>query len=213
MANFFLESLRGKSLVRMLMNEALSNLELTGDILDLGSGSGRASHERMIAYKEPYTLTRTDYHRMGPGTVKLDLEDSFKLENKYDVVTCFNVLEHVYDYCNVLKESLKVLKPGGLFIATTPFLVRYHPTPEDYWRFSETALKRLLDEEGYTDIKVTGLGYGPFSCAQWVNIYPKVLRAYIHLMHIALDNILLRAKPYHKDRYPIAFLVMARRGD
>ena len=211
MANLVSEIMRGKNLTRILMNEALSGLVLTGDILDLGSGSGHASHERMIKYREPYTITRTDYYRMGMDTIKLDLERPFKLKKGYDAVTCFNVLEHVYDYQNVIRESYKVLKKGGVFVATIPFLVRYHPAPEDYWRFSKTSLERILKEAGFTKIEVTGAGYGPFSCAQWVGIIPRPLRVLFYILHIVLDRIVVNIKPYHRGKYPLAFLIIAKK--
>lgn len=37
----------------------------------------------------------------------------------FDVVTAFDVLEHVYDSYFLLQEAYRVLKPGGFFYATT----------------------------------------------------------------------------------------------
>jgi len=51
----FVEALRGKSLHRTLMNYALSEFEVSGNILDLGSGSDSASYNRFLKYKPPLT--------------------------------------------------------------------------------------------------------------------------------------------------------------
>lgn len=102
----FFETLRGKSLGRTLMNCCLSEFELTGGIIDLGSGSERASYYRFLEFREPYNLTYSDYYKTGANIIKLDLEKTFPLEQDvFDCVICFNVLEHVYSFGNVVKES------------------------------------------------------------------------------------------------------------
>jgi ubiquinone/menaquinone biosynthesis C-methylase UbiE len=47
-------------------------------------------------------------------------------DNSFDVVTSYDVLEHVENVHLVLKESRRVLKPGGTFYAVFPPF--YHPT-------------------------------------------------------------------------------------
>lgn len=41
-------------------------------------------------------------------------------EDHFDVVTAWNVLEHVNDYTKLVKEAYRVLKPGGHFIGVAP---------------------------------------------------------------------------------------------
>ena len=41
------------------------------------------------------------------------------LDGTFDVVTAFNLLEHVADWDKLVAESLRVLRPGGVFWATT----------------------------------------------------------------------------------------------
>lgn len=40
-------------------------------------------------------------------------------DNTFDVVICVDVLEHVSDYCQVVSEIYRVLKPAGLFLYDT----------------------------------------------------------------------------------------------
>ncbi|TNE73784.1 class I SAM-dependent methyltransferase [bacterium] len=42
------------------------------------------------------------------------------LKNKYDVFFSAHVLEHVPNPTQIFKQAIKILKPGGLFIAITP---------------------------------------------------------------------------------------------
>jgi hypothetical protein len=43
---------------------------------------------------------------------------------------------------------VRVLRPGGTLVVTVPFSFRLHAEPEDYWRFTSHALRRLCDESG-----------------------------------------------------------------
>ncbi len=42
-------------------------------------------------------------------------------DNSFDFVLSFDVFEHVPDYLSALRESLRVLKPGGTLLFTVPF--------------------------------------------------------------------------------------------
>ena len=50
-----------------------------------------------------------------------EAEDLSMFDNdKFDVVICTEVLEHLYDPTLALKEAYRVLKKGGLYLATVP---------------------------------------------------------------------------------------------
>jgi SAM-dependent methyltransferase len=88
-----------------------------------------------------------------------------------DVVICEQVLEHVRDPMLASANLLRMLRPGGLAIINTPFLVRIHKVPRaygDYWRFTPDGLHILLDRAGFSEIKIFTWGnrfaaYGNFS--------------------------------------------------
>lgn len=66
----------------------------------------------------------------------------------FDTVLCLEVLEYVWQPAAALGEMARVLKPGGTLLLSTPFAHRMD-TPDDYWRFTEAALRRLLQEAGF----------------------------------------------------------------
>ena len=188
----FAEAIRGKSLYRTLMNYCLSEFELEGDIIDLGTGSEQASYYRFIKFKKPYNVTYTDYYRTGANLVKLDLEAPFPFERgSFDRVMCFNVLEHVYRFENVVKESYRILKKGGLFVGSAPFRYIYHPDPHDYFRYSHESLQRMFEEAGYICSRMIYIGLGPFSSsiAQWAVPLPKLLKPWPVLVGIFFDEV------------------------
>jgi SAM-dependent methyltransferase len=66
----------------------------------------------------------------------------------FDTVLSNQVLEHVPDPRRLWADMVRVLRPGGRLIVTVPFSFRLHAEPEDYWRFTSHALRRLCDESG-----------------------------------------------------------------
>ncbi|NQT04490.1 MAG: methyltransferase domain-containing protein, partial [Dehalococcoidia bacterium] len=140
-----IETLRGKSLSRILRDYTLSQAELSGKVLDLGSGSDSPSYKKYLRCKEPFSIVYSDYYEEGPNLVKIDLEKPFEIENdSYDFVTCLSALEHIYNFKNVIRESYKILKKEGEFIGSTPFVHIFHPSPYDYFRYSHQALTRMF---------------------------------------------------------------------
>lgn len=96
-------------------------------------------------------ITNVEY----PDVNMLDLPFG---DGEFDAVVSDQVLEHVegnpYD---AVKESLRVLKPGGLCLHATCLLVPVHGAPSDFWRFTPEALRLLTEEQ--TEIIETG-GWG-----------------------------------------------------
>ena len=76
-----------------------------------------------------------------------------KLKNKFDVVICSNVLEHIFDYKAAFEGLSYLLKAEGYLIVDCPWMYPYHAEDQfgDYWRISATAMERLINQtEGLT---------------------------------------------------------------
>jgi ubiquinone/menaquinone biosynthesis C-methylase UbiE len=50
-------------------------------------------------------------------------------DKKYDIITCFETLEHVSEHDTVLKELKRVLIPGGILLISTPEKLNYSDIP------------------------------------------------------------------------------------
>ena len=81
-------------------------------------------------------------------------------KNSFDVVIAQEVLEHVVSPSLAITEIFRVLKVGGYVYLQLPFIIGYHPCPNDYWRFTHEGIKQLLDPTKFKIIE-TGISVGP----------------------------------------------------
>ena len=68
----------------------------------------------------------------------------------FDVVVCTQVIEHVFDHQKVFDEAYRLLKPGGRFIVSSPFVWEKHEIPYDFYRFTDFCFENLLVRSGFT---------------------------------------------------------------
>lgn len=80
-------------------------------------------------------------------------------DGSVDGVLIQAVLEHVLDPQTVVAEIRRVLRPGGLVFAGTPFMQQVHEGPYDFTRFTESGHRYLFRHFAVRDSGVTaGLG-------------------------------------------------------
>lgn len=73
----------------------------------------------------------------------------------FDVVVCTEVLEHTLNPFAAVAEIFRILRPGGLLIASTPFNFRIHGPLPDCWRFTEHGIRALLTN--FEEVQIEGL--------------------------------------------------------
>jgi SAM-dependent methyltransferase len=83
--------------------------------------------------------------RPGPGVDRVEDVTSISLpEASAGTVLCVETFEHVFDVKAAFSEVFRILKPGGVFVITTPFNFRIHGYPDDYWRLTPNCVRRML---------------------------------------------------------------------
>ncbi len=75
-------------------------------------------------------------------------------DGEFDYVFSTEVMEHVPEPKDFLKEIHRVLKPGGVLILTVPFMVPLHEEPYDFYRYTKHALKYLVEATGFSSHEV-----------------------------------------------------------
>jgi SAM-dependent methyltransferase len=117
-----------------------------GDVLDFGCGSR--------PYEHWFRSAGARYHGAdldGAHEVAVRPDGSLAAADaRFDMVTSFQVLEHVWDLATYLTESRRVLKPGGWLLLSTHGSWFYHPHPGDYRRWTAEGLRREVEVYGFS---------------------------------------------------------------
>ena len=149
-----------------------------GRLLDVGCGAGAHMQAARRAGWEvvgvEVSATAAEHSRAaGFEVFNGELEEARYTEGQFDVVIMSEVLEHVAEPRGMLREVLRVMRPGGLLWATTPngrgFSARALglkwsavSPPEHLHLFSRGAVESLLEETGFVRAQVVTEGFNPF---------------------------------------------------
>jgi SAM-dependent methyltransferase len=139
-------------LIKKLVNDRVrAHLsDLRGLVLDLGCGT-RPYELDILAHAERYV--GVDWNNTLHGLhadVAADLSRPLPLRDGIaDCVVAFEVLEHVAEPERLLRESLRILTPGGLLMLSVPFQWWVHEEPWDFYRYTRFGLAHMLGKAGF----------------------------------------------------------------
>lgn len=125
-------------------------------ILNLGSGTKRISSSPI----------NVDFFPFKEVDIVADITRLPFRDGSVDGIINEVTLEHVRDSRAAIEEMQRVLKKGGYLYVRVPFIVGYHPSPDDYYRWTPQGL--AADLRGLEAIE-TGIGSGPTSALLWVS--------------------------------------------
>ncbi|OGY90839.1 MAG: hypothetical protein A3H70_03860 [Candidatus Komeilibacteria bacterium RIFCSPLOWO2_02_FULL_48_11] len=207
------EIFKGKTLIRTLMNLELKKYTLSGRVLDIGGGEN-PSYLRFFKKSSDLQFTGIDL-KSSAGSSCLDLEKD-KLPfagSSVDQVLLFNILEHIYNHKFLAAEVCRVLKPSGIVIGFTPFLVNVHPDPHDYFRYTKESLERIFKESGFSQVEIKGIGRGPFAVSYntLICLFPGLVRLVLLPWYWLGDSLLLGLKPKLKEKFPLGYLFVLKK--
>jgi SAM-dependent methyltransferase len=129
------------------------------DVLEIGiAGDEKPGGNYRLFKIDNYQTSDIDPRYEPDYTFDLcDLEaiKTLGIEGKFDIVVCSNTIEHIYDTNKAMEGLRLLLKGGGYLILDCPWMYPYHPDDDfdDYWRISASAMKRILADFGFFDIK------------------------------------------------------------
>lgn len=203
------------TITRRAEYEALKGITLSGSVIDLG-GERRSEYHSL--FKGNFSVTTVNIAGETKPDIVADLEEPLPVaDGAYDAVLLINVLEHIFEYRQLISESARVLKPGGMAVVVVPFLFPYHPSPNDYHRYTREALERMLIKAGFRDISVHALGTGVFAArfALIERLFPPLsLLSFLSGWCDAVFGVLakLLGKKYRSSDYPLGYLAIASKA-
>ena len=161
-------------------NEIVSDLSFVrqnGRMLDIGFGSGVIMDAAKAQGWEPFGLEVSapaiDHARQkGFEVFHGLLEEAAYPDGYFDLVTASEILEHLPDPAETLREIFRILRPGGLFWGTTPSASGISSrlmgsawsmvTPPDHSQlFSPAAVRKMFQHAGFSDVAIKTFGFAP----------------------------------------------------
>ena len=130
------------------------------------------------------------------ATIVDDLTQGGELPS--DTFDCFiltQTLHIVYDVRAAIRTAHRVLKPGGVLLATVPAVSRVWRPENDFWRFTEWSIGPLMQET--------------FGDGVAVQSYGNVLSAIAFLTGLAHEELTRRELEARDPRFPVVVSVRA----
>ncbi len=132
-----------------------------GTVLDVGAGEGYAMEVAQEMGLEPYGLelsadaVKNLRKKFGDDRIfHTDIED-FETTRRFDVITMFDLIEHVRNPHEVIAKAARLLRPGGWLLLSTPdigslsarLMGKYwvHLKREHLYYFDKKTMRRLLE--------------------------------------------------------------------
>lgn len=161
-------------LARRALADGVSRLSrlLNGRMLDIGCGS--KPYRRLFDATEYVGMEYDSPENRAKGVADTfyDAGGVFPFPNEhFDSAIATEVLEHVFDPDEFLQETHRVLKRGGLFLLTCPFMWGEHQFPHDYGRYTSVGLAHLMEKSGFKIVEQKKTVTGPAALFQLLAAY------------------------------------------
>ena len=197
---------------RFMMHRALEekNARIISPCVDLGGWKPQAqTYLKHFTYDTPQKVLLAD---ISPeADVYCDLEKALPFEDgQFKTVLLINVLCLVFNYELVIKEVYRILEKGGKAYIWTSLNANTHPHPDDYFRFTDQALLKILKQAGFFEVEVypyggIGLTIGTYMGQLTQKVKP--VATLIYLMSFGFNKIIDFVKPHkNAQKWPLGYL-------
>lgn len=128
-------------------------IEFSGDYVEIGAGSGlmaasaAAFFDRVHVFDHVRSRLEMVQKKVGEDRYFIRSSDDIS-QIKGDVVLIWHALEHFLAPGAVFELCVRILKPGGVFLAQVPVLSFEHVYPGHYYFYCEKAFEALAGAQG-----------------------------------------------------------------
>ncbi len=161
-------------------------------LIDVGCSYGLFLDAAKMRGWETHGVELSDYQRMGAGknhpVCGQELKNCGYADNAFDVLTMFDVVEHLAKPSDFIKDAYRVIKPGGYFIACTPNIASIQSKLSGkYWLnfarmhfyyFTPKTLGAMCERAGFKIVKVEHHKrvIRPINVIAWMKKHPRVYK-------------------------------------
>lgn len=151
-------------------------LEEKNELRLIDFGCGNSPYRQIF---EPYVEEYLGADLAGNEKADLTITECGKIQcgdHLADIVLSAQVLEHVFDPQIYLTECRRVLRKDGFLILSTHGTWKFHPDPNDFWRWTSQGLKKTIQDHGF-EIKYFEGVMGPLATGIQIAqdaIYPAI---------------------------------------
>lgn len=170
-----------------------------GSVLDIGGGRKRGKFSPPLTEKWIFADIIPE---LQPDVI-CDVEKMQFKDNSFDTIKATELFEHVGRPESGIRECYRVLKKGGFFIVSMPFLFPIHGDPQDFQRWTKQKWEKVLQETGFGIEKIEKIGLYFTVLADMVKTLnkslPFVFRVFGYIFYPLLDLIALLDKNIGKN--------------
>lgn len=148
----------------------LQKYDPKGKILDIGCSTGYfldyAAKNNLLTYGIELSLIAVKKAKLNhENIINGSLDDSKYQDSFFDVIAMYDIIEHVTNPQDTMKEVSRIIKNNGLLVITTPDIESWHAKvmgkrwgvimpPEHLIYFSKKSISLLLERYGFEVIEI-----------------------------------------------------------
>lgn len=146
---------------RVYLDRAVMNASTKGLILD-----------RNLMHGSTLEISGDDWAKFGFSKYRsvhypeFDICEKNDLNEKFDLIIAEQVFEHLKFPYRAGRNVYQLLRPGGHFLISVPFLQKIHDVPIDCCRWSEEGIKYFLIECGFFEGGIVAGSWGNAEAAR-----------------------------------------------
>jgi SAM-dependent methyltransferase len=129
-------------------------------VLDVGAGSAPYRDAFAHCRYRTHDFTQLQPHQLLHGHyAQIDYVSDARAipvpDGTFDVVLCTEMLEHVPEPIDVVRELARILRPGGRLILTAPLGSGIHQEPYHYYGgYTPFWYEKFLDDAGFVQVRI-----------------------------------------------------------